>query len=150
MDKTTISKGLRTIDALRLSIEESSIRNGELMDYILKVNMPVIPVHGTFRYDIVKDIATVDNNQKNILGLASNIVSFADVLQTVDLKSKTLFQEQSVGQVGKRNVFNTNEFQLENGNIITEFYKFDYDHDDYDKRSPKHISGQTTLLRKVA
>ena len=150
MDKTTISKGLRTIDALRLSIEESSIRNGELMDYILKVNMPVIPVHGTFRYDIVKDIATVDNNQKNILGLASNIVSFADVLQTVDLKSKTLFQEQSVGQVGKRNVFNTNEFQLENGNIITEFYKFDYDQDDYDKRSPKHISGQTTLLRKVA
>ena len=120
------------------------------MDYILKVNMPVIPVHGSFTYDIVKDIATVDTNQKNILGLASNIVSFADVLKTVDSKSKTLFEEQSVGQVGKRNAFTTNEFQLENGNIITEFYKFNYDKDDYDKRSPTHISGQTTLLRKVA
>jgi|TARA_B110000438_G_scaffold31065_1_gene30572 hypothetical protein len=117
------------------------------MNYISKNHLPAIPVHGTFRYEIAKDIATIDRNQQAILGLKKNIVSFEEVLQTVDVKSKTLFQEQSIGSTGTHDSFLTNNFQLENGNIIEEFYRFHYHPDDFEKRSPLFISGQTTLLR---
>ena len=133
-----------------MDIQKLGVRDDELMAYISRANLSVIPIHGAFRYDIARDASSIDHNLKAILGVESNVVSFAQVLQAVDPISKTLFQEQSIGQIGKHDCFHTNEFQLKNGNIVKEFYKFDYHPDDYDKRSPTHISGQTTLLSKVA
>tara|TARA_R110002020_G_scaffold46195_5_gene131554 strand:+ start:10331 stop:10732 length:402 start_codon:yes stop_codon:yes gene_type:complete len=133
-----------------LDLKKAGIRQGELMNYISDNNLPVITVHGTFHYDFTKDIATCDRNQKEIYGFDNNVNSFKTVISLVHEKSKELFQEQSIGAIGKYDIFSTNQFQLQNGNIISEQYKFDYHPDDYERRSPIFMSGQTTLLRKVA
>jgi len=105
---------------------------------------------GFFRYNFDKDLAIEDVNAKMIYGFNDTVVHFADVLKLVDSKSKTLFEEQSVGNVGRVSEFETDEFLLGNGNIIKESYKFEYHSEDYEMRSPTHILGKTTLLRKVA
>ena len=115
-----------------MDLKKAGIRQGELMNYISDNNLPVITVHGTFHYDFTKDIATCDRNQKEIYGFDNNVNSFKTVISLV------------------HEIFSTNQFQLQNGNIISEQYKFDYHPDDYERRSPIFMSGQTTLLRKVA
>ena len=101
-------------------------------------------------YHVAKDIATCDRNQIQIYGFEKSINTFQDILSKVDFKSKSLFCEQSIGIIGKVDEFETNQFQLTNGNIISEEYKFGYHKEDYERKSLVSISGQTTLLRKVA
>ena len=117
-----------------------------LNEYIEKVNIPAIPIVGTFRYDMLKDQATIDHNQKRIIGLEKDVVSFVDVFQCIDDKSKDQFQEQ-VGTWKTKNVFSTDNIQLTNGHVIEEIYKFDFHPDDYERKSLLFITGQTKLLR---
>ena len=133
-----------------IELKNAGIREDELVDYISRSKISVIPVCGSFRYDFKSDVSTVDECQKKIFGFESDLITFADVFSKIDSLSRTLFEEQSIGSVGKHDIFRTNEFALENQNIISEVYKFDYHKDDYERNSPLTITGQTTLLRKVA
>ena len=117
-----------------------------LFEYIKKVNIPAIPIVGTFRYDVLKDQATTDQNQQRILGLENEVVGFADVFNCIDSKSQDQFQEQ-VGIWKTQNVFKTDNIQLSNGNVIEEVYKFGFHPDDYERNSPITITGETKLLR---
>jgi len=117
-----------------------------LAEYIQKANIPAIPIVGTFRYDVLKDQATEDQNAQRILGLENEVVGFADVFNCIDSKSRDQFQEQ-VSVWKKKNVFKTDNIQLSNGNIIEEVYKFDFNPEDYERNSVLFITGETKLLR---
>ena len=97
----------------------------------------IIPIIGKFSYDFASDQSTVTTIQQKLLGLNSEIVSFSDVLKIIDVKSKTQFLEQSLGNVSPLNkTIQTSPIQLENGNVVTEVYNF----------SSHGIEGETKLL----
>ena len=140
----------KAISDLKIDLSNTVAREKNLAEYIATQNFACVPISGYFRYDFAKDLAIEDVNSTMIYGFDNSLVQFADVLKIVDPKSKTLFEEQSVGNVSRVNKFETDEFLLGNGNIVKESYKFEYHSEDYEMRSPTHILGKTTLLRKVA
>ena len=157
LSQEEVKEHLKTIHDLKIDLKKlgvdakkAGVREGQLMAYISRNNLPVIPMHGAFHYDISKDIGICNRNQIQIYGFDKSENNFNDILSKVDSKSKSLFQEQTLGNICKVDEFQTNQFQLTNGNIIFEEYKFGYHKEDYERKSLVSISGQTTLLRKVA
>ena len=69
--------------------------------------------------------------------------SFSKVLSMVDIKSKTKFQEMSVGFNGRELIVESAPILLENGNVVEEKYKFVRDKD----FGLIKIIGQTKLLQ---
>ena len=103
-------------------------------------------VIGNFEYDILNDVATVDDTQQHLLGLDKKIVSFVDVMKIIDITSSESFQEGLTRMVKEQSLV-TDELQLTNGNIIQETYRCEYHTDDYEHRSPIKIIGSSQLLK---
>ena len=119
----------------------------QLAHFIKRSNIPAIPVRGSFNYNVLEDAATNDLTSKKFYGFDNHVVSFAEVLNKVDSKSKELFVQQAMESAGRFDSFKTNQIQLVNGNIIEEFYRFEYHPEDYERRSLISIAGKSKLLR---
>ena len=77
---------------------------------------------GKFEYDVVKDESTCDEINRLMVGLESNVYSFADILDKVDVRSKLFFQEQTLSYRGSETTVESSPILLNNGNIITATY----------------------------
>ena len=69
------------------------------------IKCKITPMTGAiskFKYNVAKDESHCDPLNMLLLGLDSNIVSFSNLLSKVDIKSKTRFQEQTLGYKRKR------------------------------------------------
>ena len=73
-------------------------------------------------------------------------MSFSDVLNAVDTKHKTRFQEQTLGYKGNCLIVQSSPFLLNNGNIVQDTYKMDYAEDGCLAR----IIGECRLINKAA
>jgi hypothetical protein len=106
-----------------------------------------IPIVGHFSYNFLTDSSMWDQTQQQIYGFTKEIISFSDVLSCVASESRTKFQEQVFGGLSCCTTLTTGEIQLDSGNVVQETYRFNYNPDDYDMKSPESIEGSTTLLK---
>ena len=105
----------------------------------------VIPMTGAiskFKYNISKDESHCDPLNMLLLGLDSNIVSFSDILGKIDIKSKTRFQEQTLGYRGKESIVEGSPMLLNNGYIVQDTYRMNYAPDS----NLTEINGETRLI----
>lgn len=106
----------------------------------------IIPMTGAisnFKYIVSKDESHCDSLNMLLLGLDSNIVSFDDVLDKVDIKSKTKFQEQTLDYKGKESIVASSPILLNNGNLVQDTYRMKYAPDG----SLTEINGETRLIK---
>ena len=115
------------------------------IDEELRKIVPMVGAIGYFTYDVATDRSVWDAVERSIYGFRGglNDGSFSKVLSMVDIKSKTKFQEMSVGFNGRELIVESAPILLENGNVVEEKYKFVRDKD----FGLIKIIGQTKLLQ---
>ena len=102
----------------------------------------LVGAKGNFSYDVQKDEARGDELQQMIFGY-DGAVNYSKIMGLVDHKSKTQFQEMSLGFDGNEELVETAPILLTNGNIIQERYRFVRGIDNQLLR----IDGDTELIR---
>lgn len=101
---------------------------------------------GSFKFNAITGLATLDANQKIIWNFPHNVVSLETVLSLVDDRDRDTFNEQ----IHKREeITQTSVTRLKNGNKIQEIFQKEFMHGkngDYEFASYKGIEGITRLV----
>lgn len=118
-------------------MERRAIKSGKIITF---------PIVGTFSYNFQFDRGVPDPMERKLLGLPDGDLKYGDVLNCVDHKSRTIFEEQ-VGTVGHADIVQTPDITMSNGNVVRETYLFKYHSEDYERSSPIEIEGLSCLVR---
>lgn len=113
--------------------------------------IPLPGVFGLFSFDVESGVTIGNGQDRLIWGLGSNEeYNFDRAMQAVHKDYKNLFEDMSLGNIGKKKNVEF-ELLLKNGNRTIERYDFIGHQDDNEiTNTPLKIRGSTTLIKRVA
>jgi len=105
--------------------------------------IPLIGAIGTFQYFPEQDQSIYCDIDRAIMGLPEGPATYEQILETIDVRDKTRFQECTLGLNTKSKVVLLDPFRLNNGNVIQDQVERTFSEDGRIIR----IDGKTQLLK---